>query len=628
MFNRSAPLINKYIIYHGGTMSKLDLKNTTLPVAFQDQVAKYGDRACVAYRDKQKGQYIDISWNEMNRKVRQLGCFLLSLGVKKGDRVALFSDNRPEWWVADMAILSVGAANVPIYATNSAEESRYILSNSGAKICITGSKEHTAKIQEAKKKVPGFKTTIAIEPVKEASKTIINLSEALKKGEAYKNKAELDKRIKTVKPQDLATLIYTSGTTGDPKGVMLTHDNFVSDARQINNDFSEYIDDTHVLLSFLPLSHSLERTAGYYFPMLAGCTVAFAEDFGKVVDNKKEIRPTFIVSVPRLYEKIHSVILSRLPEAPKFKQIMFGMALKTAKKNLPYVCQDKPAPGLLGLKVKLFDKLVFGKFREGLGMDRMQFAVSGGAPLSISDAEFFIGMGIKILEGFGLTETTPVTNVNPPWHIKPGTVGPALSETKVKISDEGELLIKGPQVMKGYYKNPKATAEVLTKDGWFRTGDLARIDEDGYVAITGRIKDIIVTAGGKNISPQNIENDLKSSKYIEQVAVIGDRRKYLSALIIPSFENLQKFAKAKGVPFSGNGDLVTNEQVRALIQGEISRIMNSYARVEQIRKFTLLDTEWTQDTGEITPSLKVKRRVVEDKYKDFIESMYPAGGAD
>ncbi len=609
-------------------MSKLSLTNTSIPAAFKEQVATYGDRACVAYRDNQKGQYIDISWNEMNKMVRQLGCFLLSLGVRKGDRVALFSQNRPEWWIADLAILSVGAANVPIYATNSAEESRYILKNSGARICITGTKEHTDKILEAKKKVAGFKTIIAIDQVKADGKTVFNWADAMKKGDAYKNKADLDKRIKAVKPQDLATLIYTSGTTGDPKGVMLTHDNFVSDARQINNDFSEYIDDTHVLLSFLPLSHSLERTAGYYFPMLAGCKVAFAEDFGKVVDNMKEIRPTFIVSVPRLYEKIHSVILSRLPEAPKFKQIMFAMALNTAKKNLPYVCQDKPAPGFLGLKVKLFDKLVFGKFREGLGMDRMQFAVSGGAPLSVSDAEFFIGMGIKILEGFGLTETTPVTNVNPPWHIKPGTVGPALSETKVKISDEGELLIKGPQVMKGYYKNPKATAEVMTRDGWFRTGDLARIDEDGYVAITGRIKDIIVTAGGKNISPQNIENDLKSSKYIEQVAVIGDRRKYLSALIIPSFENLQKFAKSKGISFSGNSDLVTNEQVRDLIQGEISRIMKSYARVEQIRKFTLLEAEWTQDTGEITPSLKVKRRVVEDKYKDFIESMYPAGGAD
>ncbi len=604
------------------------LTNTTIPAVFQEQVAKYGDRACVAYRDKIKGQYVDISWNEMDKKVKNLAYFLLSAGVKKGDRVGLFSPNRPEWWIADLAILSIGAVDVPIYATNSAEESRYILANSGSKICIAGTEDHLNRIIEAKKKLPGLKNIIVIDDVKSSNKSVITMNDAMKKGEAYKKKGDLDKRIKALKPHDLATIIYTSGTTGDPKGVMLTHDNFISDARQINNDFKDYIHDGHVLLSFLPLSHSLERTAGFYFPLMAGCKVAFAEDFGKVVENMNEVRPTFIISVPRLYEKIHSVILSRLPEASAVKRLMFKLAMDTAKKNLPYVCTEKKATGLLGLRVKIFDKLVFSKFKQGLGMNRMEFAVSGGAPLSVSDAEFFIGMGIRILEGFGLTETTPVTNVNLPWNVKPGTVGPPLSETKVKISDEGELLIKGPQVMKGYYKNPKATAEVFTKDGWFKTGDLARIDDDGFVAITGRIKDIIVTAGGKNISPQNIENTLKASKFIEQVAIIGDRRKYLSALIIPAFETLQKWAKGKGIAFTDVNDLVTNKEVNKMMQDEISNLMKNYARVEQIRKFTLLNAEWTQDTGEITPSLKVKRRVVEEKYKDAIEGMYPAGGSD
>ncbi len=606
----------------------ITLKNTSIPAVFQAQVRTYGERACVTYKDPATGSYIPISWKEMERRVRHLGCYLLSLGVKKGDRVGLFSPNRPEWWIADLAILSIGAVNVPIYATNSAEESRYILHNSGTRVCIAGTADHLDRILAAKKKLPGLKSIIVIDDVKSSVKSVTTLADAYRKGAAYRKEGDFDKRIKTVRPQDLATIIYTSGTTGDPKGVMLTHDNFISDARQIHNDFIDYIDDTHVLLSFLPLSHSLERTAGYYFPLFAGCTVAFAEDFSKVVDNMKEVRPTFIISVPRLYEKIHSVILSRLPDASAIKRALFSAAMATAKKNLPYVCEDRPAPGLLGLRVKFFDKLIFSKFREGLGMDRMQFAVSGGAPLSVSDAEFFIGMGIKILEGFGLTETTPVTNVNPPWKLKPGTVGPPLSETKVRISDEGELLIKGPQVMKGYYKNKKATDEVFTRDGWFRTGDLARIDEDGYVAITGRIKDIIVTAGGKNISPQNIENDLKSSKYIEQVAVIGDRRKYLSALVIPSFENLEKWAKSSGISFSGNSDLVANADVNGMMRGEIDRIMKNYARVEQIRKFTMLDAEWTQDTGEITPSLKVKRRVIEEKYGSYIEAMYPEGGAD
>ena len=599
------------------------LKNTSIPAVFQEQALKYGDRACVAYKDTGTGRYIDISWSEMNRKIHQLGWYLLSLGIKKGDRVAIFSPNRPEWWIADQAILSVGAVNVPIYATNSAEEARYIIENSDSRACITGTKEHCDKILAVRKKLPKLSKIISIDAIKTKDAKVITLAEAIKKGDAYKKKGDFEKRIKSVKPHDIATLIYTSGTTGAPKGVILTHDNFISDARQIETDFSEYIDDSHVLLSFLPLSHSFERTAGYYFPAFAGCKVAFAEDFGTVVDNMKEIRPTFMVSVPRLYEKVHSVILSRVPEAPLVKRIMFGMAMKTASKNLPYVCADRPAPGLLGLRVKMFDKLVFAKFREGLGMDRMEFAVSGGAPLSVSDAEFFIGMGIKILEGFGLTETGPVTNVNPPWKIKPGTVGTCLSETKVKISDEGELLIKGPQVMKGYFKNKKATAEVFTRDGWFKTGDLARIDDEGYVMITGRIKDIIVTAGGKNISPQNIENDLKSSKYIEQVAVIGDRRKYLSALVIPSFDNLKKWADRKGIAAASNADLARNKEVYDLYRQEIDTLTRQYARVEQIRKFTLLDTEWTQGTGEITPSLKVKRRVVESKYKDAIEAMYP-----
>ncbi|HOW82665.1 MAG TPA: long-chain fatty acid--CoA ligase [Spirochaetota bacterium] len=598
------------------------LNGKTMPEVFQNQAKKLGDKACVAY--KKDGKYTDISWNEMNAMVHKLGWYLMSIGVKKGDRVGLFSSNRYEWWVGDLAITSIGAINVPIYATNSAEEARYILDHSESVACLCGEKGHMEKVLEVKKKLPKLKSLVVFDELDiKNKKDVLTFKQALEKGDKYTKKGEFEKRIKSLDDKKMATIIYTSGTTGNPKGVMLSHYNFVSDVRIIYQKFYEYFGDGKSMVSFLPLSHSLERTSGYYLPVAVGARVAFAEDFGKVVDNMKEIQPDFIISVPRLYEKIHATVLAGVAAASPVKRLLFNLAMKTAKKNLVYVCQDKPKPALFQKRYDLFNKLVFSKFRTALGMSKMDFAVSGGAPLSIADAEFFIGMGIKVLEGFGLTETTPVTNVNPPWFIKPGTVGPALPETTIKIADDGELLIKGPQVMMGYYKNKKATDEVFTKDGFFRTGDIAVIDSDGYMSITGRIKDIIVTAGGKNISPQNIESDLLTSMYIEQVAIIGDKRKYLTALVIPAFGALQAWAKRNNIPFTSNTDLINNEQVIALFDQEIKNHMKNYARVEQIRKFKLLEAEWTQQTGELTPSLKVKRRIINEKYSKEIEEMYP-----
>jgi long-chain acyl-CoA synthetase len=341
------------------------------------------------------------------------------------------------------------------------------------------------------------------------------------------------------------------------------------------------------------------------------------------MENFQEVRPTIIISVPRIYEKVHAGILAKVAESSGAKKAIFNWAMKMAAKNLPYQCKSMPRTGLFAKQFNLADKLVFANLKKAIGLDRLRFAISGGGPLSVSDAEFFIGMGMTILEGFGLTETTPITHFNRPGNIKPGAVGTAIPQTKVRISDEGEILIKGPQVMKGYYKNPKATKEVFTKDGYFKTGDIGVIDDEGFLRITGRIKDIIVTAGGKNISPQNIENSLKTSQYIEQVAVIGDRRKYLTALLIPAFEAVGKWAKKNGIAYSGNKDLIGRDEVQKLIAGEIERYTKQYARVEQIRKFKLLDGEWTQETGELTPTQKVKRRIIESKYGREIESLYP-----
>ncbi|HOO72344.1 MAG TPA: long-chain fatty acid--CoA ligase [Spirochaetota bacterium] len=596
-------------------------KENTIPGIFQNRVEKYGDRVCVSY--KKGGVYVDISWNKLNEIIRNLACYLLSIGIKKGDRIGLFSENRYEWWVADMAILSVGAINVPIYSTNSSEETQYILENSGSVLCFVSTEDHLDRVLKAKKKLPLLKRIVVFNKYDKEKGNIVSLDSALEIGRAYKQKSSLDKKIKAIKPEDLATIMYTSGTTGNPKGVMLTHSNFVSQGENIEHELRGMMTENDLFLSFLPLSHVLERTCGYYSAIYIGATVAFAEDISKLLENFKEVRPTIIISVPRIYEKIHTGILSQLADAPALKKAIVKWAIATAQKNLPYACKNLPRTGLFAKRFDLADKMVFSKLKNALGLDRMRFAISGGGPLSVTDAEFFIGMGVQIMEGFGLTETSPVTNFNRPGELTPGSVGRVIPKTKLKISDEGELLVKGPQVMKGYYKNPKATKEAFTKDGYFRTGDMARIDEEGRLWITGRIKDLIVTSGGKNISPQNIENSLKASHLIEQVAIIGDNRKYLAALIVPAFEELQKWAKRNNISFSSHADLLKNDAVQQIYDEEIKKYTKNFARVEQIRKFKLLDAEWTQESGELTPSQKVKRRVINEKYANEIESMYP-----
>jgi long-chain acyl-CoA synthetase len=594
----------------------------SMAAIFQNRVEENSTKACVAYKNAQ-GQYVDISWNEMNEMVWNLGCFLLSKGIQPLDKVALFSPNRYEWWVSDLAILSTGAVNVPIYATNSSEEARYVIENSDSKLCFVGTKSHMERVLQVKSKLPNLADIIIFDDLDNPPAGVITLKEALKQGAAYGKRDELDKRIRAIGLDNLATLIYTSGTTGNPKGVMLSHKNFVSNVNQLYDTAPDIFKEDHVLLSFLPLSHSLERTVGYYLPLFTGKKVVFAEDFSKILQNFQEVRPTFIVSVPRLYEKIHAGVLAKLPDAPPMKQKIFHWAMSMAKRNLDYICNDKPRTGLFALQYKLADKLVFSKLKAALGMDRLKLASSGGGPLSVSDAEFFLGMGIMIVEGFGLSETTPVTNTNRIGMIKPGTVGPALRDTIIKIGEGGEILIKGPQVMLGYYKNEAATKEVFTDDGFFKTGDIGEIDEAGRLKITGRIKDLIITSGGKNISPQNLENSIKGSNFVEQVAIIGDNRKYLSALVVPAWTELENWAKARNIVFSSRKDLIANPEVNKLFQEELDRCTQDYARVEQIRKFRLLEKEWSQETDELTPTLKLKRRIINQKYAQEIETLYP-----
>ncbi|MFN3535187.1 MAG: AMP-dependent synthetase/ligase, partial [Desulfatiglandales bacterium] len=383
-------------------------------------------------------------------------------------------------------------------------EAKYILEHSGAVGCVVGKHEHFRKIMEIKDELPQLGFVVAMDPVEErAEDGIFNMDTALLEGKGVG--LDIEASLSEIGIDHLATIMYTSGTTGPPKGVMLSHGNFLYNVHQALHDFWDQVFEDDVLLSFLPLSHSLERTAGYYMPMAWGAKVAFAEDFSRLQENLLEVRPTCIVSVPRLYEKIRAGVLAKVAQAPDSKKRLFEWGMNIARQNLPYVCQDKKRGGLFAIKYAIADRLIFSKLKRALGMDRLRFAVSGGGPLSVGDAEFFLGMGIVVLEGYGLTETTPITNVNRYYLIKPGTVGPPVPGTTIRLSEEGEVLIKGPQVMKGYYRDEKATREVFTDDGFFRSGDVGVIDQDGYLAITDRLKEIIVTSGGKNISPQNIE---------------------------------------------------------------------------------------------------------------------------
>ncbi len=593
------------------------IKETSMARVLQETAARNPEQPCVSSKDNNK-IFRDISWQEMNRMIRSLAGFFIAEGITKGDRVALFSPNRYEWWVTDMALLSIGAVNVPIYATDTAAEADYIIHDCDACYCIAGTSEHLNALLEGDKK--DIKGILIFDELPRPIEGVIDFRTALKKGAAADY--DFEERLAAIAPEDLATLIYTSGTTGDPKGVMLSHYNLVCNAIQSYMAIKTVYERPQTLLSFLPLSHAFERTVGYYMQVYAGSHVYFAEDFATVPEDLQAVRPTMLISVPRLYEKIHAGVQAKTAPASPAKKLIFNWAMRTAAANLPYICNSRARGGPFASRYNLADRLVFSKLREAIGLDQLQLAISGGGPLAVSDAEFFLGMDLKVVEGFGLSETSPVTNVNLPHWIKPGTIGPPLVDTIEKISADGEFLIKGPQVMQGYYKKESATREAFTADGFLRTGDLASIDDDGFVTITGRLKDVIITAGGKNISPQLIENRLKESQFIDQICIIGDRRKYLSALIVPSFEKLEQWADEKGLEYQFRQDLIDNAEINKVIAKEIQHLTQEFARVSQLKKFTLLNTEWSQEGGELTPTSKVKRGIINEKYAEEIEAMY------
>ena len=594
---------------------------SSMAAVFQNRVEKYGEAACVAY--KKDGAYTDISWRRMREIVENLASFLISRGIEKGDRIAVFSANRYEWWAMDLASLSVNAIDVPIYPTSSAKEACYILENSEASMCFVGTRDQLDKVLSVRESLPNLREIVVFDDPDGEVPGTVTFHEAIEIGKSPGNGDLVDERIRAIQPSDPATIIYTSGTTGDPKGVLLSHQNLLVNTLQCVEVGGKYWYLDFDMLSYLPLSHGFERIVGYYLAIYQGRKVYFAESFAKIVENFREVRPGFIVSVPRLFEKLHAGILAKVAQAPPSRKRLFYWAMKVAGKNLPYICHDRPRKGLFAWEYLLADRLVLSKLKAALGLDGLKIAISGGGALSVPDIEFFLGLDIRVLEGFGITECSPCTNCNTPSRIKPGTCGPADLYTEEKFDQDGELLIRGPQVMIGYYREEEATRQAFTEDGFYRTGDIGMFDEDGFLKITGRKKEIIVTAGGKNIAPIVIEKELLNSAFIEQAAVIGEKRKYLSALIVPAFGELEAWAKGRGIDTSDREALVKNEAVIELFADEIARNTESLGQVEKIKKFTLLPNEWSQETGELTPTLKMKRRVIDEKYGSLIRSMYP-----
>ncbi|MGE0452997.1 MAG: long-chain fatty acid--CoA ligase [Vicinamibacteria bacterium] len=574
---------------------------------------------------KRDGVWKAISSQEFKAAVEELSAGLRELGIERGDRVAILSENRPEWAWSDLAILCAAAIDVPIYPTLPAPHVLYILNDSQSKLALVSNALQARKIADVRAQTVHLKHVIRLDP--EPIEGTLSLEEVRAKGrEALaRDKDFVRRRALEAKADDLATLIYTSGTTGDPKGVMLLHSNLVSNVTAATVAFGA-IGPEDTCLSFLPLSHVFERMGGHYLMLLKGVTIAYAESFEKLADNMLEVRPTILLSVPRLYEKIYARVLERVSGDPPLRQRIFHWAVAVGRRVFRHFVEGTSVGPLLGAQHKLAQALVFSKIQARTG-GRLRVAVSGGAPLGREIAEFFGAIGILILEGYGLTETSPVIAVNVPGALRPGSVGKPLPGVEVRIAEDGEILTRGPHVMKGYFGKPEATTEAIDPDGWFHTGDIGVLDKDGFLVITDRKKDIIVTSGGKNIAPQPIENLLKSSKLIAEVVMIGNKRNFPAALLIPNFEALEKWAAHKGLSYKTREELVALPDVRALYDDTIREMSQELAQFERIKKVGLLSREFSIETGELTPKLSVKRRVVEQKYQDLIDRLYAAGGA-
>ncbi len=589
----------------------------TLNQLFFDAVSKFNRPD--ALQVKIGGAYRPISHREVADRVRHAARSLSSLGVRRADRVAILSENRPEWAIADFACLTAGLTDVPIYPTLPPDQIAYILKDSAAVAIFVSTRAQAEKIREIRSQLPALKTVIGFDEIPDL--TNMSLAELEKRGTAGDNKesiAAYREDALRIKPDDIATIIYTSGTTGEPKGVMLSHDNIFSNVAASRTKIPFEGEDT--ALSFLPLSHIFERMGGHYLMFATGTSIAYAESIDTVPVNLQEVRPTIVLSVPRLYEKMYARILETALTGGFLKRKIFFWARGVAERWANEKLAGREPAGMLAKQYALAQKLVFSKLKARTG-GRLRYFVSGGAPLSPEINKFFYAAGLVILEGYGLTETSPVIAVNTPKDFRIGTVGKLIEGAEVKIAADGEILTRGPHVMKGYYNKPEATREAIEPDGWFHTGDIGEL-QDGFLAITDRKKDIIVTAGGKNIAPQPLENKVKTNKYVAQAVMLGDKRKFPSMLVVPNFDQLEKWAMKRNIIWTDRAQLLRMPTIQAKMEKEVNKELAGAAHFEIPKKIGLLEHDFTIERGELTPTQKVKRRAIDKRYKAMIDAMY------
>ena len=598
------------------------MEQYTTPGVFKHAVQKYGER--VAMRVKEFGLWRDISWNAYFSRVQYVAAALVSLGLEKEQCVSIIGDNCHEWVEIDLGIQLAGGISVGIYATNAAPQMQYVVENSESLILFVENEEQLDKWLHFRDKVPQLKKVIVwdLEGLRNfTDPMLMTFVELLELGRAAyeKDSNPVEKRMADIKPEDTAVLIYTSGTTGPPKGAMLSHFNVYWMA----NAFLEVlkVSDKDEILSFLPLCHIFERMFSVFGHITIGYVLNFVEKPDTVMENMIEVSPTIGYAVPRIWEKYYSNIYIKMSDADWIKRVFYQAASWIGARRTGIFVTGEKVPVLWELLYKLAYFTVFRKLKKRLGFDRMKIAISGAAPISPDVLTFFQSIGVAMVEGYGQTEGTGATTVTKVGEPKFGTVGPPLPGTEVKIAEDGEILMRSPSIFKGYYKNPEATRKTVI-DGWLYTGDVGKLDEDGHLIITDRKKDIIVTAGGKNITPQYIENKLKMSPYINDAVVIGDKRKFVSCLIMLDEDTVIKYAQDNKIQFATHKDLTQSTDIKALIQEEINKVNKTLSQVEQPKKFTILPKKLYVEDGEVTPTMKVKRSFVNEAFADLIEAMY------